>query len=389
MTQFFHLPADFTPRGRPDAQDGAFPLRWRVMPTAPPPSHRYRFRLLRAARFKLDGGSMFGLIPRVVWSKSVPTDDQGRITLQHNCLLLERATPDRPGPGSGAAGSTPEPRRIIIEVGTGDKLDPKMQSIFALEQNPETGRARSIVDALAEVGVGPETVEAVVVSHLHFDHAGALTRLPRPGEQPEFPFAGAADGGGGSSLAGGCCLTFPNATVFAQAREWSDARANRSVMTRTYYPDHLLPIEGRLRLVDSPRPFACGSIVDRDQAPGAPVDLRETELWPGAGIGVFLTPGHTWGQQAVRFTEPGPESGGRGRTIVFTPDVMPTVHHNGAAYSLAYDVEPYTSMVTRRWFLTEAAARDWVLCLDHEPGHPLFRVRENGKGWFDLIPEPE
>ncbi len=359
-------------------------------PTSLHQPHRYRFKLLRAARFSLDGGSMFGLIPRVVWSKNIPTDDQGRITLQHNCLLLERATPDRTErPDTRVQIPSPEPRRLIIEVGTGDKLDAKMQSIFALEQNPATGRARSVVDALVEVGVEPGTIEAAVVSHLHFDHAGGLTRLPRPGEKPEFSFTGAADGGGGSSRTGGCCLTFTNATIFAQAREWVDARANRSVMTRTYYPDHLIPIEKQLRLVDSPRPFAVGSIIDRDRAPDAPVELRETELWPGCGISVFLVPGHTWGQQAVKFTEPGPEAGGRGRTIVFTPDVMPTIHHNGAAYSLAYDVEPYTSMVTRRWFLAEAAARDWVLCLDHEPGHPLVRVRENGKGWFDLIAEPE
>lgn len=359
-------------------------------PASPRAPHRYRFKLLRAAQFKLDGGSMFGLIPRVVWSRSSPTDEQGRITLQHNCLLLERITPDQPARTiSGTPIPSPEPRRIIIEVGTGDKLDAKMQGIFGIEQNPATGRVRSVVDALAEVHVQPESIDAAVVTHLHFDHAGALTRLPRAGEKPEFAFAGGADGGGGSSQAGGCCLTFPNAAIYAQAREWSDARANRSVMTKTYYPDHLLPIESKLRLIDSPRPFAPGSIVDRDQAPAAPVDLRETELWPGAGISVFLVPGHTWGQQAIKFTEPGPEAGGRGRTIVFTPDVMPTVHHNGAAYSLSYDVEPYTSMVTRRWFLAEAAARDWVLCLDHEPGHPLVRVRENGKGWYDLVPEPE
>jgi len=89
---------------------------------------------------------------------------------------------------------------------------------------------------------------------------------------------------------------------------------------------------------------------------------------------VFLVPGHTWGQQAVMFTDT------QGRTIVFTPDVMPTVNHVGQAYSLGYDVEPYTSMVSRRWFLTEAARRDWVLCLDHEPGHPLQRVGKTPRG---------
>lgn len=351
--------------------------------TDPSPS-RWQFKLLRAASFKLDAGSMFGLIPRVVWSKSVQTDDKGRFALQHNCLYLERV-----GPGDG-------PRRVLIEAGTGDKLDAKMREIFSLEVNPATGRPRTVVDALAEIGVTPESIDAVVVSHLHFDHAGGLTRLPRPGETPEFAFTPATDGGGGSGQAGGCCLTFPNARVFVQAREWADAVANRSVMTRTYYADHLGPIESRVTRVDSPRAFPIGMTPGRDDLPPMPVALRETELWPGAGISVFLVPGHTWGQQAVKFTEPdGPTaasggagaSGGRGRTIVFTPDVMPTIHHVGAAYSLGYDVEPYTSMITRHWLLAEAAAAGWVLCLDHEPGHSLVRVREDGKGWYQLVRE--
>ena len=66
---------------------------------------------------------------------------------------------------------------------------------------------------------------------------------------------------------------------------------------------------------------------------------------------------------------------------------MPTAAHLRGVL-LAYDVEPYTSMISRRWLLTEAAERGWVLCLDHEPGEPLFRVRANARGWFDLVPEP-
>jgi len=351
-------------------------------PFTPAPPALYTFKLLRAASFKLDGGSMFGLIPRVVWSKTVPTDDKGRITVQHNCLLLDRVTP---------SSETPEisPRRVLIEVGSGDKLDPKMQEVFALERAPGTTRPRTIIDALAEVGATPESIDAVVVSHLHFDHAGALTRLPRSGERPTWAAPPNSDGGGGSSQAGGCCVTFPNASIHVQAREWHDAIANRSVMTKTYFPDHLHPIADRLKLVDSPRPFPFGFTPNRDDLPSTPIELRETELWPGGGLSVFLVPGHTWGQQAIKFTEPGPDLGGKGRTIVFTPDVMPTVNHSGAAYSLSYDVEPYTSMVTRRWFLAEAARSDWVLCLDHEPGHPLVRVKDNGNGWFTLVHEPE
>ena len=65
-----------------------------------------------------------------------------------------------------------------------------------------------------------------------------------------------------------------------------------------------------------------------------------------------------------------------------------TVHHVGGTYNLAYDVEPYTSTVTRHWFLDEAAKNNWLLVLDHEPGNPLQRVRPDGKGWYQLAPRP-
>src|SRR6185295_11363315 len=165
--------------------------------------------------------------------------------------------------------------------------------------------------------------------------------------------------------------TFPNARVYSQARELSDALANRSVMTRTYFKDHLEPVREQMALVDSARPFVTGYTPDRNEMPALPVELRLTPVVPG--INVFLVPGHTWGQQATMFKDT------KGRTVVFTPDVMPTAAHLGAAYSLSYDVEPYTSMISRHWFLSEAADRNWLLVLDHEPGNPVRRVRRNAQ----------
>src|SRR4051794_38611248 len=84
---------------------------------------RYTWRLLRAGPLRLDGGSMFGLIPRVVWSKAVPTDEQGRITVAHNCLLLERYCD--PINLNEASGILTGPRLVLIETGSGDKFDAK------------------------------------------------------------------------------------------------------------------------------------------------------------------------------------------------------------------------------------------------------------------------
>lgn len=343
---------------------------------------RYRWRLLRAGEFRLDGGSMFGLIPRSVWSRSVPTDEKGRITVQHNCLLLERA--DAPGVDAATQG----PKLALIEVGTGDKLDPASRDLFAMQD-------RTILTALHEADCAANDIGAVVTTHLHFDHAGGLTRMAQPGEKPDWH--GPASGMAGARPDHGVCFAFPNATFYAQEREWSDALANRSVMTRTYFKDHLDPyakaqavaqartdaaadpLRERLRLVDSPRPFVTGSTPDRDELPRLSVEQRQTHLPGLPGVRVMLCPGHTWGQQAILFDDD------KGRTIVFVPDVMPTAAHLGATYSLAYDVEPYTSMVSKRWLLTEAAARSWTLVLDHEPGNPCKTVKANAKGWFDLV----
>lgn len=325
------------------------------MTTNAPARVQYSWKLLRAGEFRLDGGSMFGLIPRSVWSRSVPVDEKGRITVQHNSLLLE---------GGG--------RLAVVEAGTGDKLDQKSRDLFAMQD-------RDIRQALHEVDCRCEDVSAVVTTHLHFDHSGGLTRLAAPGESPEW--FGAASGMAGHRPDHGVKVTFPNARLFTQAREWADAIDNRSVMTRTYFRDHLEPLKDRITLIDSPRPFVPGLQPDRDQLPLLPLELRESPLPGLPGVSVFLCPGHTWGQQAIKFEDV------KGRTVVFVPDVMPTVAHLGQAYSLAYDVEPYTSCVTKHWLLSEAAERGWLLVLDHEPGNPCQRVVRNGKGWFDLVPD--
>src|SRR5205823_837297 len=116
---------------------------------------------------RLDGGSMFGVIPRPVWTRAVPTDDDGRITVGHNCLLLE--------PVDFANDTGP----ILIEAGSGDKFDPKMRRIFGLTD-------RTVLDAVTETGLRPEDFRHVIVSHLHFDHAGGLTRRVRAGESPDW-----------------------------------------------------------------------------------------------------------------------------------------------------------------------------------------------------------
>lgn len=289
----------------------------------------WNWRLMRCGAFRLDGGAMFGLLPKPLWTRLIEPDERNRIPLQTNALLLER-----------------DGRLVVIETGVGDKTPDKLRDIYALER-------RSILDALADADCDPADIEHVLVTHLHFDHAGGLTRLPRPGTgestDPKTP-----------------PLTFPNAKIITQRLEWEDAKANRSTMHATYLAEHLTPeVAERLTLIDSDDPPR------DDRAPGGLPGVEDwfrfVEVLPG--IEVFRTPGHTWGQQAVKI------DAADGRTLVFVPDVMPTAWHASPTANMAYDVEPYVSMLQRSALLDLAAKRNWLLCLDHEPGeNPVFEV---------------
>jgi len=259
----------------------------------------------------LDGGAMFGLIPRPVWTRAVEPDERNRIPLQTNCLLLER-----------------EGSLAVVECGVGDKLGDKLRDIFAVER-------RTVADALREIDADPRDVSHVVLTHLHFDHAGGLTTLEGDRAVP----------------------VFPNAEVVVQRREWEDALANRSTMHSTYLRDHLDPVAERVRCVEG----ACEAL---------------------PGVRVRPVPGHTFGQQAVLFEDEG------GRTIVFPGDLMPTPHHAQSTWGMAYDVMSYETMVQKKRFLADAHEGGWTIVLDHHPGDPVVRTRphERREGEFTLEP---
>ena len=270
-----------------------------------------RVTLIDGGWLKLDGGAMFGIIPKPIWSRSTPADTDNRIQLACNCLLVE-------WPGETA-------RRAIIETGHGQKYREKERGFFDI--NPESW----LLPALKRADIDPLTITDVVLTHLHFDHAGGLTRFDGERLVP----------------------TFPNARVHVQERELDDARANFGIMTATYRPQNFDAITDAGRW----RPL---------KGPG--------EILPN--IHARLTPGHTRGHQTITLT-------GRDRTLAFTGDVMPTAAHIGAAYNMGYDLFPLDNRASKRSLLQQAAEEDCLLVIDHEPRTPVVRVREQGE-WFAL-----
>lgn len=256
---------------------------------------------------------MFGIIPKTLWARQFLPDEANHIHLACNCLLLE--------------GRRLGERRVIVETGHGSKYAAKEQGFFAIDPT------NWLLSALQKQNIDPATIAEVVLTHLHFDHAGGATMERDGAIEP----------------------TFTNARVHVQQREHDDARANFGIMNNTYREENFAPLDaaGRWALLDG-----------------------EREILPH--VRAMLTPGHTRGHQSIIIE-------GAERTLVFSGDVMPTARHVGRAWNMGYDLFPLDNRDSKQRLLSLAAERGWLLALDHEPDMPIVSVAAD-KAWYVLQP---
>lgn len=267
---------------------------------------------LQAERFRLDGGAMFGVVPKPLWNRSHPADEKNRIAMVTRCLLAR---------GEG--------RVVLVDTGMGGDWSSKEKEIYAIENG-----ARSILKALAQRGVEPGMVTDVILTHLHFDHAGGAVHRDDDGLH----------------------ASFPNARYHVQRSQLEWARRPTEKDRRSFREDTFLPLEreGRLSLVEG-----------------------SAEILPG--IHVQPTTGHTVGHQVVRIGE------GRG-AVVYCGDLIPTAAHVPIPWVMGYDLHPLTTMQEKRALLSDAFREEWSLVLEHDPGVGAVRVRPEGDGFAPAGP---
>jgi len=257
--------------------------------------------------FMLDGGAMFGVVPKSLWSKRYPADDNNMINMALRCLLIVDGD-----------------RRILINNGLGDKQSEKFFSHYYLNGSD------SLTKSLAFHGFAPEDITDILLTHLHFDHCGGSVKF--------------------NADKSGYELTFPNAIYWAGSSQWEWALHTNRRESASFLTENIKPLEasGQLKLFD-----------------------YEGELFPNVRIRFFN--GHTEGQVI-------PFISYKGKTIVFTSDLLPTTAHIPLPWVMSYDTRPLITLDEKETFLNEALENQYILFLEHDAYNECVMLEKDEKG---------
>ncbi|OZB59677.1 MAG: MBL fold hydrolase [Lysobacterales bacterium 13-68-4] len=258
---------------------------------------------------RLDGGAMFGNAPRALWSRWIEPDAENRIPLACRCLLVKNL---------GG-------RNVLFETGIGAFFEPALRERFGVVEDRHV-----LLDSLAAIGLSHEDIDVVVLSHLHFDHAGGLLAPWAQGEPPR--------------------LLFPNARFLVGAEHWRRALHPHPRDRASFIPElsALLGASGRLELVDGPHSQALGQ-----------------------SVRFHFSDGHTPGLMMA-------EVGG----LVFCADLIPGRYWVHLPITMGYDRWPEKLIDEKRAFLEDKLARGVRLFFTHDHDCALAEVVRDERGRF-------
>ena len=285
----------------------------------------YRIEIIPDCEFRLDGGAMFGVVPRVLWEKRCPPDEFNRIKLQMNCVFVETAD-----------------EKILIETGIGEKWTEKQTEIYGIF------REKPFAQTLFEkTGYAPEDISIVVNTHLHFDHAGGNTSIAVCG----FGIADLENNDQRSKIKNQKVVPqFPNARYFVSKSEFEAAENPTERDRASYLPENWKP------LIESGQ-----------------LELKPDTYEAVEGLTLQLVRGHSETMQTWQLTR-------GGETIYGFADLIPTTAHIPAPWIMGYDLFPTETLEAKKQLLPRAVRENWQCLFYHDFHQPLCRLfEEDGK----------
>ncbi|MBY0476521.1 MAG: MBL fold metallo-hydrolase [Chitinophagaceae bacterium] len=277
--------------------------------------------------FKLDGGAMFGVVPKVMWNKLNPADENNLCSWAMRCLLIEDGD-----------------RLILIDNGIGDKQDEKFLGHYHLHGTD------TLDSSLAKHGFSKNDITDVFLTHLHFDHCGGS--IKREGDQ--------------------LVPAFKNATFWSNECHWEWATKPNDREKASFLKENILPIQesGQLKFINGDNYIRSSSDGWTAYPPSSAIDV----LIPfSESISIRLADGHTSSMML-------PQIKYKDKTIVYMADLLPSVAHLPIPYVMAYDTRPMHTLNEKKDFLLEAVTKDFVLFFEHDPQIECCTLQQTEKG---------
>ena len=276
---------------------------------------------IEAGNFKLDGGAMFGVVPKSLWTRTNPADANNMIDIAARCLLIEDGD-----------------RLTLIDTGMGDKQSDKFFGYYYKWGD------HNLDASLKKHGFHRDDVTDVFMTHLHFDHCGGSVQWnkDKTGYEPAFK----------------------NATFWSNKNHWEWATNPNRREQASFLSENILPMQesGQLKFVDEPS-LSFSSENKR-------VDFSETSP---LDFGIFFADGHTEKQML-------PVLKHQDKTIVFMADLLPTAGHLPLPFVMGYDTRPLLTMPEKEKFLNAAANNNYYLFLEHDAENQIITVKHTEKG---------
>lgn len=270
--------------------------------------------------FKLDGGAMFGVVPKTIWNKINPADENNLCSWALRCLLIEDGN-----------------RLILVDNGNGDKQDAKFFSHYYLHGDD------TLEKSLAKYGFHADDITDVFLTHLHFDHCGGS--IKREGDK--------------------LIPAFKNAAFWSNESHWKWATEPNEREKASFLKENILPIKesGQLKMVD--RWQMTDNQMANWQLPTANFELPE--------ISFRIVSGHTESMML-------PQIKYKGKTVAFMADLLPSQGHIPIPYVMAYDMSPLTTLYEKKSFLKEAVENEYILFFEHDPVYECCTLQYTEKG---------